>query len=503
MSTQEQIREDEEVSSEVSSEPAFVCDCEPWMIPTCSRLPFYKEKEGKRYCVLHYPCKDKSEEFKIVMQQKLDAEDFDFRGIWFPDELDFIDFKFPKEADFSRATFTEAAFFSGATFTKEAYFYSTTFTKDADFYDAKFSGQAAFSGAYFTEEVDFSSASFTEKADFNKATFNEKATFGGTIFTEAAYFIDATFTKEAKFSFATFTQTANFGLAAFTKEAYFSFATFTKEANFIGATFTEKADFNKATFNEKAIFNSTTFKDYLRFAGNNERNVFTDISYLDLQFARIEKPDRASFHTLELRPHWFINVDARKFEFTNVEWMPEGFEIKKELESMKHKEIQSPYRMLSIACRHLAVNAEESHRYEEASKFRYMSMETRRMEPGRRFAFLSLHWWYWLASGYGERIGRAFLMLGAVWLLSGLLYTQVGFTRSLPTVAGADPVIDVVGEPLSFRRSFTYSLGVMSLQKPEPKPLTNTAHALVTLETIFGPVQAALLALAIRRKFMR
>ncbi len=137
---------------------------------------------------------------------------------------------------------------------------------------------------------------------------------------------------------------------------------------------------------------------------------------------------------------------------------------------------------------------------EEASKFRYMSMDTRRREPGGRFAFLSLHWWYWLASGYGERIGRASLMLLAVWLLFGLLYTQVGFTRSRVEVADA---IDLVGEPVGFRRSFTYSLGVMSLQRPEPKPLTDTAHALVTLETILGPVQAALLALSIRRKFMR
>jgi hypothetical protein len=33
--------------------------------------------------------------------------------------------------------------------------------------------------------------------------------------------------------------------------------------------------------------------------------------------------------------------------------------------------------------------------------------------------------------------------------------------------------------------------------------LHSTAQTLVTLETILGPLQAALLALAIRRKFMR
>ena len=43
----------------------------------------------------------------------------------------------------------------------------------------------------------------------------------------------------------------------------------------------------------------------------------------------------------------------------------------------------------------------------------------------------------------------------------------------------------------------------MTLQKPEPLPANKRAKTLVLLETVLGPVQAALLALAIRRKFMR
>ena len=459
MSTQEKTRDDEELSLEVSSESAFVCDCEEFVRSACSGLQFYKAMEDKNYCVLHYPGKDKSEDFKIGMQQKLDAKDFDFRGVWFPDELDFRDFEFSEAAYFSSAIFNEAAYFSGATFNKAADFGNVTFTKVAV----------------------FNYATFNKAVFFNYATFTQAADFIGTIINETALFIDT----------------------AFNEAAYFSGATFNKVVSFNSATFSQEVRFIDSAFNEVAYFSDAIFKDYLSFAGSNEINAFSDSSSLDLQFARIEKPDRVSFHTLKLRPHWFINVDAREFEFTNVEWMPEGFDIKKELEAMERKKIQSPHRMLSIACRHLAVNAEESHRYEEASKFRYMSMDTRRREPERRFAFLSLHWWYWLASGYGERIGRASLMLLAIWLLFGLFYTQVGFTRSRPSVEGADPVIDIIGEPVSIRRSFTYSLGVMSLQKPDPKPLTDTAHALVTLETILGPVQAALLALAIRRKFMR
>ena len=33
-----------------------------------------------------------------------------------------------------------------------------------------------------------------------------------------------------------------------------------------------------------------------------------------------KNPIAFHFHTLSLRPHWFVNIDARKFDFTNVNW---------------------------------------------------------------------------------------------------------------------------------------------------------------------------------------
>jgi hypothetical protein len=92
-------------------------------------------------------------------------------------------------------------------------------------------------------------------------------------------------------------------------------------------------------------------------------------------------------------------------------------------------------------------------------------------------------------------------------LLSALLYNHVGFARWEPKVASESDVVvarrDDVGAPLKFSRALTYSAGVMTFQKPEPRPATTAAQTVVLLETILGPVQAALLALAIRRKFMR
>jgi hypothetical protein len=125
-------------------------------------------------------------------------------------------------------------------------------------------------------------------------------------------------------------------------------------------------------------------------------------------------------------------------------------------------------------------------RYEEASVFRYLSMEAERLRQAHGFAFWRLNWWYWTASGYGERVLRSFVVLMGLWILFALLYTQVRFA-----------------ETLGLAESFIYSLGVMLLQKPEPRPETLWAQSIVMLETILGPAQAALLALAIRRKFLR
>jgi hypothetical protein len=118
-----------------------------------------------------------------------------------------------------------------------------------------------------------------------------------------------------------------------------------------------------------------------------------------------------------------------------------------------------------------------------------------------------LNWWYWLASGYGERLGRAVLGLVAIWVFFSIAFTFVGFVRwepkSTTETEAKFAAIDTYGSPLPLRNALTYSAGVITLQKPEPKPATATAKSSVLLLTVIGPIQAALMALAIRRRFMR
>jgi len=162
-------------------------------------------------------------------------------------------------------------------------------------------------------------------------------------------------------------------------------------------------------------------------------------------------------------------------------------------------------RLLSITCRQLAVNAEQNHRYDEASDFRFWSMELRRREglrARRGWIVGILHLLYRYLSGYGEEIGRALAILTGIWLLFGLLYTQVGFLNKASTIESNSKTPETIS-PQPPVKALAYSLEVMTLQQPEPRPATSPGRFAVLAERIIGPIQAALLALAIRRRFMR
>src|ERR1041385_7319521 len=432
---------------------AFVCGCDERVRSACERLPFYKEHEGKRYCVLHYPGKDKVAAFNEMLKKKRDDRNFNFSGIWFPDCVDFSGFTFATPVVFDYATFSAGANFNGATFSAEAdfshakfdsiaYFLYTKFAK-VSFDYAMFSAEALFGSAMFSAEAHFSHAKFEALAFFQLAEFSAEASFSSATFGAGVNF-SATFSAEVSFDYATFSAEVDFYSARFGKLAFFDHATFGANADFFSATFGADADFSFAkfsagaffdsiTFSKEANFNYANFKDYARFAEDEEK-VFGDDSSLNLELTRIEKPDHLSFRKVTLRPHWFINVNARKFEFIDVNWDWQHISVKKEVESISKGDVLSKLQLLAIACQNLAANAEENDQYDDASNFRYMAMEARRLERWHGFAFWTLGWWYWLASGYGERVWQAFVVLVGVWLVAAALYTRVGVGRWGPGV---------------------------------------------------------------------
>jgi hypothetical protein len=91
-----------------------VCEVgEPYR-SACQGQTHYAEHEGKRYCVLHYPNKDKADDadkaFQFAVSEKLQVKDFNFAGVYFPEHLDdFASIVFDTEADFSNASFVDGA----------------------------------------------------------------------------------------------------------------------------------------------------------------------------------------------------------------------------------------------------------------------------------------------------------------------------------------------------------------------------------------------------------
>lgn len=303
--------------SSSSSKATFICNCEVDERSACPGEPRY---EDTAYCVLHFPGEEKKEAFGIALERKRDAKDFNFRGVWFPGLVQFQNFHFSEKADFRDAFFKSGADFSEAKFDNGVDFSDATFEADAYFEKATFKGRADFHRAKFSAQADFDAAKFCRKADFSYCKFAE-----------------TNLSSE-----------------------------FSAEVDFGGAVFTEEAYFRYATFRAKVDLRSATFRDYVRFGEQK----LGKHAWLNLQYVRIEKPDHMLFHNLTLRPHWFVNVNSSRFEFANVAW--DWRAIDEEVESLESKEISPEHDLLTIACRHLAVNAEENNRYEDASRFRYM-----------------------------------------------------------------------------------------------------------------------------------
>jgi uncharacterized protein YjbI with pentapeptide repeats len=466
----------------------FVCgvrEKNPNYRSACKYLPEYRDTG---YCVLHFPREKKKENFEQVKQSKLEQEDYDFSGTVFPEGTsDFAGRIFNAYANFNEAPFFGNANFSDAKFSGErTYFRNAKFSGEwTDFSGAQFSGEITiFSGAQFSGKVtDFSRARFSSRkiADFRDSQFSTETTFQNVTFEGRAYFLKSTFERKAYFGGATF-----------------------EEVSFEDVTFVEDAGFDRTTFKREAYF----------------RGLETFSRVADFQFTRIEKPDLFSFHRVKLRPSWFINVDPRKFDFTDVQWpgQPGGPKVSldDEIRSLQDRKIEAfydPYILLAQACRRLSANAEENREYPLANEFHYWSMDALRKRSWLRLKGLTpnsltkIETWrdirehfglittlYWALSGYGVRAARAFWMLVAIWAAFTTLYVLV------------DPSeFKDFGQGIGYRwQAAVYSLLALARLNPEPRPEEpGLFQFLVGLEGILGPLQIALLALAVRRKVMR
>jgi hypothetical protein len=313
--------------------------------------------------------------------------------------------------------------------------------------------------------------------------------------------------------------TSDFSRYVFEAHVSFEGARFSgKETDFTSAQFgSAEISFWEATFAKEVYFTGVTFSEKVTFWGTHGNRVFGPGAWAQFDRPRIEKPEQFTFNTVLLHPGWFINADVRKVDFTDVQWvgMPGGPEgtIEAEVKALEEREVDSPHTLLSQACRRLSANAEDNREYSLANEFHYWSMDADRKREWRFFKdktwrdLLKREYWpdiarhfglittlYWALSGYGVRAARAFWMLAAIWAAFTILYVLV------------DPSeFKDFGQGIAYRwQAAVYSLLALVRLNPEPRPEEpGVFQFLVGLEGILGPLQIALLALAIRRKVMR
>lgn len=498
-------------------------------------------------------------------------QDVSFADAHFEAQVDFRGAQISKDADFSRAQFNHGATFSFAVFSRGAVFIGAEFAGCADFSAVEFKEEAYFYSAHFQLAL-FGPARRPSSVGEPKSVNNvnlirtkfRNAYFNGATF-KSASFHQACFTEILVFEYAEVQDAIDFSVADFNK-ADFSNSRLTY-TNFDGSFFLERPKLNKCELRDITVFSTArlpgidlsesvvdghinftltrfenvvaeweakrlqecgfvdnlkpssdtiiicfdnvTFKAAVTFKYNE---LYQERALLSFDDAIFEKPERVRFVSVSLPPHSFMNVDPRKFHFIDTRW---GFIDKRTALSDAQKALKKHGRVysapvLELAYRQLAVNAEENNRYEQAAELRYLAMEVARSMRWRRIDWLRLSWWYWLLSGYGEKVRRAFAVLLAVWIAFAAIYwlcqdstwwqiKQTGVT----VVSDKAEISNARAKPFTVSEALIYSANVMALQKPEPIPANKRAKLLVLLETIFGPIQAALLALAIRRKFMR
>jgi uncharacterized protein YjbI with pentapeptide repeats len=489
------------------------------------------------------------------------ARNIDLHGLSIPYKINFNSAIFNGWANFRDAIFIGDVNFSGAKFQGETYFSGAAFRKDANFSYAHFYSSTSFLNVQFNvstfftsvfqKSVKFDEAHFKEN-NFTFVTFESLATYKDSHFESEARFDDvkfngetrfrcifddkttfenSVFLKEVSFRKTKFKGSATFRRAKFQENCSFSDTRFNNAADFSHVAFgeTSRANFRRIFFHKGADFSYVVVRGYLTFEGRpTNTTVFNSTAgfTLNLRNARLEKADLVLFNNIKIRPSWFVGVDARRLAFADVAWEnADGSKIKIENE---FNSLKNPYPDLLIACRQLSMNADENGRFEEASKFRKMALETERLERRKRrkiwfnkvsgvfgslikcsnffseskiagiqlwdltksFPFDILHFLYGVSSGYGENWRRALSLLIGILFFWSLIYSSsvCSFT-------------DNASHDLGFWVG--YSLNVVTLQRPEPKPANTFTMIFIGLEILFAPIQAALLILAVRRKFMR
>ena len=338
--------------------------------------------------------------------------------------------------------------------------------------------------------------------EFEKRRTAEHTDFRGVTFPISIHYRGGELPKELDFSGATFERRVAFDHTKI-HTIKFDKAYFTEDSELV---------FEESRCDEKISLKEAIFDGKFYLNGSSDHEFFGADGSLSLEDIRFDKPNQVNFRAVRLRPYYFVNVDASKFNFHDCNW--------KDYDGKKldiHEEIQrcsGSKKLLAQVCNQLAINYEESRNFEESSYFRYTAMEAKRLVNRGVGKVFNLYWFYKGTSGYGENWRRAALVLVGLLVLFGYLYAMpfASFDYGNPKPKPANTVVQracdkvrMIGnnDGMNVCDGIVHSLSVATFQRPEPKSADFLTKLIIVFEIILVPLQAALLALAIRRKFMR
>ena len=424
--------------------------------------------------------------------------DVSFANSYLGPEVSFAAAKFGDRIDFSGATFGGRTNFRSATFGASTSFSNAAFGLEADFGEASFGPGATFLNAEFGERGSFRSARFGDRALFQGTTFGNDSSFSRARFTGEVSFMDATFGVGTSFAQAVFDGLTFLG-ARFGDKALFERAHFYKRALFNDATFGDGVQFRHTIFNAGALFDRATFKGQVVFQGHEAMKVFKGLVLFIL--VSLEAPEKVIFQQANLSHARFLNTRLDKIQFTDVKWADRGGRKAIYDEDFAKEE---GYELVAQLYRQLKKNYEEQRDYPGAGDFHYGEMEMTRKQQEQEWKEESKAWpkfkkwfaWfltrsYKFLSGYGEKVDRAIVITLAI-LLAGVPFY---FFDKLT-------VVTTQGIWSAFWDGLVASMGYMTFRLSQP-PTVLWAKPVMAIQAILGPVQLALTALALRRRFRR
>jgi hypothetical protein len=488
--------------------------------------------------------------------------DTDFDSAVFNDWADFSSAIFKKMADFRKARFNREVDFTSTKFEKNVDFNEVVFSEKVNFHKSRFNFSerkakennqqslvANFAKSKFYKEVDFRTVHFFQKSNFYKAEFCKETSFRNAKFYKSTCFKWVSFAGDTYFDKCRFRNYVDFGSSIFASNSdiFFRKSTFYNHVNFEYVTFgsyltfesyKRSPIFNDESFvsfqnvrNEstaKVIFNQLCLRPCWFIHADSRNYIFNDVQWKFVSNNRLNKSVQIELNNISK-----LEIEKKKIHLTGESTIPKSL-------------LENPKTIFKITCRQLAENAEKDNRYEEASNFRRMAFETEWLErkekisnwiknlvpeseklkrrfsgsireedrsnpPINTFGILRssgdfiIHWLYRITSFYGESWSWAtFVLLTLILIIFPFIFTQTNYYVCDAGKTISQEKNNCEPRMLSFGEGMRQSLATATLQNVDSrKPNSPASETFTILEKIFAPLQAALLALAIRRKFMR